>query len=295
MPLFLIDGCNIISEIKSMPGVFRYSLDKLLDKVKSLSDDGICAIMLFPYLEQKFKSDKGDEALNKNNLVCRAISRIKKEIPQIGVIADVALDPYTSHGCDGVLDKKGDVDNDRTIKILCKQSLVLADAGADAVAPSDMMDGRIGLIRETLEAHKHHHTQIFSYSLKYASNFYGPFREAVGSEKNLGNRDKKTYFTDYRNQKEAIAETKLDLSEGADAVIIKPGIMYLDIISAVSSTFDAPVLTYQVSGEYSMLSIAAKQKIINEKESALEIFHCFKRAGASSIITYYADRAVEWI
>ncbi len=295
MPLFVTEGTMIQEEIQSMPDVCRYSIDKFVDKVKVLSDKGICAVMLFPHINQNLKDPLGSEALNDDNLICRAIRMIKKAIPNIGVIADVALDPYTSHGFDGVLDDNGDVDNDKTVEILSKQALILANAGADAVAPSDMMDGRIGVIRDALEKHNHHKTQIFAYSLKYASNFYSPFRDAVGSKNNLGNRDKKTYFNDYRNSKESILEIELDILEGADTVIIKPGLMYLDIIAKASEIFNTPVIVYQVSGEYAILKAGADQKIINEKESVLEIIYAFKRAGASSIISYYAEKVVDWI
>lgn len=295
MPLFVIEGSDVQEEIQSMPGVFRYSIDRLVDKVKVIADKGICAVMLFPNIHQNLKDPFGNKALNYDNLICRAIKKIKQAVPNIGVIADVALDPYTSHGFDGVLDDGEDVDNDRTIKILVKQALILADAGADAVAPSDMMDGRIGMIRDALEKHNHQKTQIFSYSLKYASNFYSPFRDAVGSKGNLGNRDKKTYFNDYRNSKESILEIELDILEGADTVIIKPGLMYLDIIAKASEIFNVPIIVYHVSGEYAILRSAADQKIINEKESVLEIIYAFKRAGASSIISYYAEKIVDWI
>lgn len=295
MPLFVTEGTMIQEEIQTMPDVFRYTIDKLVDKIKILSDKGICAVMLFPHVHQNLKDPLGSEALNGDNLICRAIRMIKKAVPNIGIIADVALDPYTSHGFDGVLDDNGDVDNDKTVEILSKQALILANAGADAVAPSDMMDGRVGVIRDALEKHNHHKTQIFSYSIKYASNFYGPFRDAVGSKNNLGNRDKKTYFNDYRNSKESMLEIELDILEGADTVIIKPGLMYLDIVAQASKTFNVPILVYQVSGEYSVLRNAADQKIINEKESVLEIMYAFKRAGASSIISYYAEKIVDWI
>ena len=295
MPLFVIEGFNKIEEITSMSGVFCYSIDTLLDKVKSLNDRGVCAVMLFPHIDQSLKSENGDEALRRHNLIYRAISEIKRQIPQVGVIADVALDPYTSHGFDGVLDDTGDVDNDQTISILCQQAIILAEAGADAVAPSDMMDGRIRIIREALEAHKHYKTQIFSYSVKYDSNFYNPFRDAIGSKNNLGTRNKKTYFVDYRNSNEAIQEIDFDIAEGADTIIIKPGLMYLDIVSKASSTFKIPIFAYQVSGEYSMLKNAVKEKLFDEKEGVMEILYAFKRAGAASIITYYADRAIDWI
>lgn len=295
MPLFVVDHENFQDEISTMKGIFRYGINNLTDKVKSLYDSGICAIMLFPYIDNNLKTNEGSEALNHNNLICRAISKIKQYIPNVGVIADVALDPYTSHGCDGVLDEYDDVHNDNTVKILCQQALVLADAGVDAVSPSDMMDGRIGAIRDVLESAGHSKTQILSYAVKYSSNFYSPFRDAVGSRYNLGNRDKKTYFSDYRNRKDAMTEIALDISEGADAIIIKPGMMYLDILYEAYNKFSIPLIAYQVSGEYSMLKNAAIQGIINEKEAVLEVLHCFKRAGAKTIITYYADEIVEWI
>ena len=295
MPLFVIEGHNVIEVISTMKGVFRYSIDKLIDKVQSLFDDGILAIMLFPCISQDIKSPDGSEALNSNNLICRAIAAIKKYIPGMGIIADVALDAYTSHGFDGVLDEDGDVDNDKTIDLLCKQALLLVQSGADAIAPSDMMDGRIGIIRDLLESYDHHHTQIFSYAVKFASNFYSPFRDAIGSKYNLGIRDKKTYFSDYRNAHEAMLEIELDISEGADIIIIKPGMMYLDIIYNAANSFKVPIFAYQVSGEYAMLTNAAEHAIINEKDAVLEVMCCFKRAGATSIITYYADRVINWI
>lgn len=295
MPLFVIDGNNIIEAVTKMEGVFRYSIDKLVDKVQSLHDDGIRAIMLFPYISCELKDIFGKESLNSANLICRAIEKIKQHVPQIGVIADVALDPYTSHGFDGILNDQNDVDNDGTIEILCKQSLILANAGADVIAPSDMMDGRVGKIRDVLEAEKYFNVQIFSYSVKYASHFYDPFREAIGSSNNLGKGNKKTYFLNYCNRLEAMSEIECDISEGADAIIIKPGGMYLDVIYQASNEFRTPILAYQVSGEYAMLKNAADKKFISEREAVLEVLHSFKRSGARSIITYYADRVSKWI
>ncbi len=287
MPLFVIEGQNIVQEITTMPGIFRYTIDKLVEEVKKLWDDGICAVMLFPYIDQSLKDPLGSEAIKDNNLICRAIYTIKSLVPSIGIIADVALDPYTSHGMDGILGVDGDVENDTTIEILQKQALLLAAAGADVIAPSDMMDGRIGIIRDTLEINKYYNIQIFAYSVKYNSNFYTPFRDAVGSKNNLGCSNKSTYFNDYRNSSEALEEVLLDINEGADAIIIKPGLMYLDIISRVKSQFPIPIIAYQVSGEYSMLLHAMKNNIISER-SIEEILIPFKRAGASSIITYFA-------
>lgn len=290
MPLFVIEGNNREEEISMMPGIFRYTIDRLIEKIKALQAKGIRAIMLFPYIDQKLKDSTGSEALNRNNLICRAIYQIKRSVPDIGVIADVALDPYTSHGMDGILNSTDDVDNDRTIEILQTQALLLASAGADAIAPSDMMDGRIGIIRDALEKEKYHNTQIFSYSVKYNSSFYTPFRDAVGSGSNLGTRSKATYFNDYRNSSEAIKEVELDINEGADAVIIKPGVMYLDIISKVKTAFPTiPVIGYQVSGEYTTLLQAAKHSSIDIELAVIEVLTAFKRAGATAIITYFAQ------
>lgn len=296
MPLFVIDGINRVEPIATMPDIFRYTIDKLVDKVKRLYEIGIRAVMLFPCLENNWKDNNGSEALNPNNIICRAIRAIKSNVPNIGVIADVALDPYTSHGMDGVLDDDEDVDNDGTVDILCKQALLLAKAGVDAVAPSDMMDGRVGAIRNILEAHQYCKTQVFSYSVKYNSSFYSPFRDAVGSKANLGKKNKSTYFTDYRNSAEAINEITLDISEGADAIIIKPGMIYLDIICHARRQFPGvPLLAYQVSGEYAMLTKAVKDDIISEKNAVLEVLHAFKRAGATGVITYCAEKVSQWI
>jgi porphobilinogen synthase len=288
LPIFLIDGKNRIQSIKTMPGVFRYSIDqlnKIVDKAMFLR---IPMVALFPYSNSKVKNKHGSEALNEDNLVCRAIRYIKKKYKnQIGIMCDVALDPYTSHGHDGLL-KSGYVLNDETVEILIKQSLLQAEMGCDVIAPSDMMDGRIGKIRKALDKNGYQLIQILSYAVKYASSFYGPFRDAVGS-KGLLKGDKKNYQMDYRNRLEALREVSLDIKEGADIVMVKPGMPYLDIISLVKSNFKIPVFAYQVSGEYSLINNGIKKGIINNN-AILESLISFKRAGASAIVSYYADK-----
>ena len=288
LPIFLIDGKNRIQSIKTMPGVFRYSIDqlnKIVDKAMFLR---IPMVALFPYSNSKVKNKHGSEALNEDNLVCRAIRYIKKKYKnQIGIMCDVALDPYTSHGHDGLL-KSGYVLNDETVEILIKQSLLQAEMGCDIIAPSDMMDGRIGKIRKALDKNGYQLIQILSYAVKYASSFYGPFRDAVGS-KGLLKGDKKNYQMDYRNRLEALREVSLDIKEGADIVMVKPGMPYLDIISLVKSNFKIPVFAYQVSGEYSLINNGIKKGIINNN-AILESLISFKRAGASAIVSYYADK-----
>jgi porphobilinogen synthase len=288
LPIFLIDGINRIQSIKTMPGVFRYSIDqlnKIVDKAMFLR---IPMVALFPYSNSKVKNKHGSEALNEDNLVCRAIRYIKKKYKnQIGIMCDVALDPYTSHGHDGLL-KSGYVLNDETVEILIKQSLLQAEMGCDVIAPSDMMDGRIGKIRKALDKNGYQLIQILSYAVKYASSFYGPFRDAVGS-KGLLKGDKKNYQMDYRNRLEALREVSLDIKEGADIVMVKPGMPYLDIISLVKSNFKIPVFAYQVSGEYSLINNGIKKGIINNN-AILESLISFKRAGASAIVSYYADK-----
>ena len=288
LPIFLIDGKNKVQSIKTMPEVYRYSVDKLgkiIDKAVSLK---IPMVALFPYSHSKVKDKYGSEALNENNIVCRAIRYIKKRYKnQIGIMCDVALDPYTTHGHDGLL-KSGYVLNDETVEILTRQALLQAQMGCDLIAPSDMMDGRVGKIRKVLDKNGYHLVQILSYAVKYASSFYGPFRDAVGS-KGLLKGDKKNYQMDYRNRLEAIREVSLDIKEGADIVMVKPGMPYLDIISLVKEKFKIPVFAYQVSGEYSLISNAIKKKIINQN-AILESLISFKRAGASAIVTYYADK-----
>ena len=288
LPIFLVDGKNRIQSIKTMPGVFRYSIDqlnKIVDKAIFLR---IPMVALFPYSNSKVKNKHGSEALNEDNLVCRAIRYIKKKYKnQIGIMCDVALDPYTSHGHDGLL-KSGYVLNDETVEILIKQSLLQAEMGCDVIAPSDMMDGRIGKIRKALDKNGYQLIQILSYAVKYASSFYGPFRDAVGS-KGLLKGDKKNYQMDYRNRLEALREVSLDIKEGADIVMVKPGMPYLDIISLVKSNFKIPVFAYQVSGEYSLINNGIKKGIINSS-AILESLVSFKRAGASAIVSYYADK-----
>ena len=288
LPIFLIDGKNKIQSIKSMPGIYRYSIDKLekiIDRAISLK---IPMVALFPYTNIKAKDEIGSEALNEDNLVCRATRYIKKKYKnQIGIMCDVALDPYTSHGHDG-LSKSGYVLNDETVDILTKQALLQAQMGCDVIAPSDMMDGRVGKIRKVLDKKGFQLVQILSYAVKYASSFYGPFRDAVGS-KGFLKGDKKSYQMDYRNRLEALREVSLDIKEGADIVMVKPGMPYLDIISLVKSNFKIPVFAYQVSGEYSLINNGIKKGIINN-DAVLESLISFKRAGASAIVTYYADK-----
>ena len=288
LPIFIVEGKNKKIPVKSMPGIFRYTLDKLNSVVKTAIDLGIPMIALFPYTQKKLKDALGTESLNPNNLVCRACKQIKKKFKnKIGIMCDVALDPYTAHGHDGIY-ANGNILNDETIKILVEQSLLQASAGCDVLAPSDMMDGRIGVIRKALDKNGFKNVQLLSYAVKYASNFYGPFRDAVGT-KNLLKGDKKSYQMDFRNSNEAIREVALDIKEGADMVIVKPGLPYLDIIEKVKNKFKIPVVAYQVSGEYSMLCNSIEKKILSE-ETILETLTSFKRAGANAIITYFADK-----
>ena len=286
LPVFLLDGKNTIQKIKTMPDVYRYTIDKLRPVIDKAIKNKIPMIALFPYTPKKAKNTFGTEALNEGNIVCKAIQYIKKSYKnEIGIMCDVALDPYTTHGHDGLL-KSGQVLNDETIEILIKQSLIQAEMGCDVLAPSDMMDGRIGKIRKALDKNNHQMVQLLSYAVKYASNFYGPFRNAIGSEKLLIG-DKKKYQMNYRNSNEALREVALDIKEGADMVMIKPGMPYLDIIRIVKDKFKIPVLAYQVSGEYSLIKNGIKKKLINE-DSILESLIAFKRAGASAIVTYFA-------
>ena len=286
LPVFLMDGKNKKKIIKSMPGVYRYTIDKLGDIVTAAVKNKIPMIALFPYTSAKNKDYFGTEALNENNLVCKAIRFIKKRFKNdIGIMCDVALDPYTSHGHDGLL-KSEYVLNDETIKILIDQSILQAEMGCDVIAPSDMMDGRIGKIRKALDKNGHQMVQLLSYAVKYASNFYGPFRDAVGSNKNLKS-NKKNYQMDFRNSSEAFREVSLDIKEGADIVMVKPGMPYLDIIKSVKDNFKIPVFAYQVSGEYSLIKNGIKNKLINE-DTIIESLIAFKRAGASAIVTYFS-------
>lgn len=287
-PFFITEGKNIKDAIGTMPNIYRYSIDNLLKEIAKATELGIKAILLFPQITSDKKSIDAKESYNINNLICRAIKEIKKQKFDIGIIADVALDPYTLNGHDGVTDSGGKILNDATIDILCKQSMTLVESGCDILAPSDMMDGRIGKIRDLLEQNGFYNAKIISYSAKYASNFYGPFREAVGSKNCLNNSSKNTYQMDFRNAKEVICEVGLDISEGADAIIIKPGMPYLDIISLIKKEFNIPIIAYQVSGEYSMLKIAGEKQIFNTDQIFIESLTSFKRAGAYSIITYAA-------
>ncbi len=292
MPFFVIAGKNQKEAIKTLPDSspwqFRFSIDLLVKEVKKARDLGIQAIMLFPAIDAKLKTQDGREAFNENNLICQTIKAIKKQVPEIGVICDVALDPYTSHGHDGLLAKDGTVENDSTIAVLCKQALVQAEAGCDIVAPSDMMDGRVGEIRKYLDERGFEQVGIMSYAAKYASNFYGPFRNAVGSDKNLMVGDKKNYQMDFRNSVEAIREINLDVGEGADMLIVKPGLPYLDIVAKAKQICNLPIISYQVSGEYAMLKLAAENGLLDFNAALYETLISFKRAGASAIITYGA-------
>jgi len=288
LPIFLIDGKNTKQSIKTMPDVYRYTIDKLGLIVDKAIKNKIPMVALFPYTKKTEKNEIGTEALNEDNLVCKAIQYIKKKYKnEIGIMCDVALDPYTSHGHDGLM-KSGYVLNDETIKVLIDQSLLQAKMGCDVLAPSDMMDGRIGKIRKALDNEGYQMVQLLSYAVKYDSSFYGPFRDAVGS-KGLLKGDKKNYQMDYRNSDEALREVSLDIKEGADMVMVKPGMPYLDIIKLVKDNFKIPVLAYQVSGEYSILSNSIKNGLI-DKSAILESLISFKRAGANSIVSYYADR-----
>ena len=293
LPIFLIDGSNKKQPIKSMPGVYRYTINRLNQIVDKALKLGIPMIALFPKTKGNFKDEIGSESLNEDNLVCKAILHVKKRYKnQIGIMCDVALDPYTSHGHDGLI-KYNKIMNDETIEVLINQSLLQAKMGCDILAPSDMMDGRIGKIRKALDNSNFKDVQILSYAAKYASNFYGPFRNAVGSKKLLKG-DKKTYQMDFRNSDEALREVALDIKEGADMVMVKPGMPYLDIISLVKKKFKIPVFAYQVSGEYSLLSTAIQKNIIN-KNAVYESLVAFKRAGANGIVSYYADRLDDFL
>jgi len=295
LPVFVLDGFNRTEEITSMPGVHRMSVDLLLDKLIPLHDKGLNAIAIFPVIDVKLKSDDAAEAWNPEGLVQKTIKTIKSALPELLVITDVALDPYTSHGQDGIINEQGYIINDVTIKALVMQALSHAKAGADVVAPSDMMDGRIGAIREALEHKKYPNTGILAYSAKYASVFYGPFRDAVGSAANLGKSSKASYQMNPANALEAIDEIGMDIDEGADMVMIKPGMPYLDIIRTAKDHFNVPICAYQVSGEYAMLQSAIDNGFLEEQKAVLEALLCFKRAGTDAILTYYADRVIEWL
>ncbi|WP_099340291.1 porphobilinogen synthase [Candidatus Fonsibacter ubiquis] len=290
LPVFVCEGKNKKQEIKSMPGIFRYSIDRLDEIISRASKNKIPAVAIFPLIENSKKNNKGTEAINKNNVVCNAISQVKKLNKNIGVMCDVALDPYTSHGHDGLI-INNEIHNDETNKILIKQALVQAQAGCDIIAPSDMMDGRIGLIRNALEKNKFFNIQILSYAVKYASNFYSPFRDAVGTSSTLKS-DKKTYQMDYKNSDEALLEVKLDLDEGADFVMVKPALAYLDIIYKIKQKFNVPVFAYNVSGEYSLIKNGIKSSLAKE-DIILEVIYSFKRAGANAIVSYFANEVIE--
>lgn len=285
-PMFVIDGENTRDPVASMPGVERYSIDLAVGKAKEASELGIPVVALFPNTKRELRTDDGREALNTDNLVCRAVRAIKAAVPNIGIMCDVALDPYTSHGHDGLMEG-GEIVNDASVDVLVKQALLQADAGCDIIAPSDMMDGRVGAIRKALEAHGHSRVQIMAYSAKYASGFYGPFRDAVGSSGMLKG-DKLTYQMDPANTDEALREVALDLSEGADMVMVKPGMPYLDILARVKQTFGVPTFAYQVSGEYAMLMAAFERGWLDPAKVIPESLLAFKRAGADGILTYFA-------
>ncbi|HEX4944810.1 MAG TPA: porphobilinogen synthase [Usitatibacteraceae bacterium] len=293
LPVFVLGGAHSIQPVASMPGVNRRSVDELLPIVEQALTLGIPAITLFPVVDASAKSLGAEEAYNPDGLVPRCIREVKARFPEIGIITDIALDPYTSHGQDGLIDGSGYVLNDETIAVLEKQALAHAEAGADVVAPSDMMDGRVGALRRALDTGGHIHTRILAYSAKYASAFYGPFRDAVGSGANLGKGDKKTYQMDPGNSDEALHEVALDLDEGADMVMVKPGMPYMDIIRRVKDTFGVPTFVYQVSGEYAMLQAAAAQGWIDGPSCMMEALLGFKRAGADGILTYFALDAAE--
>lgn len=294
-PVFVLDGKNRIENILSMPGVVRQSVDLLMTQAEKCLQLGIPALAIFPVIDAELKNLTASEAYNPDGLVPRVVRQLKKNFPELGVITDVALDPYTSHGQDGLIDQHGYVMNDETVNVLCQQALVHAQAGADIVAPSDMMDGRIAVIRNGLDSQQFIHTRILAYSAKYASSFYGPFRDAVGSAANLGAGNKYTYQMDPANSDEALWEVGLDLNEGADMVMIKPGMPYLDIVRRVKDQYGAPTFVYQVSGEYAMLKASAINGWLNEEACVLESLLAFKRAGADGILTYYAVEAANWL
>lgn len=294
-PVFVLDGTNREENVTSMPGIKRRSIDLLMKQAERCLQLGIPAVAIFPVIDKHLKSLSADEAYNPVGLIPRVVRQLKQNFPELGVITDIALDPYTSHGQDGLIDENGYVLNDETVELLCKQALTHAQAGADVVAPSDMMDGRVSAIRGILDRNQFIHTRILAYSAKYASSFYGPFRDAVGSAANLGGGDKYSYQMDPANSNEALWESGLDLVEGADMVLIKPGMPYLDIVRRVKDQFKAPTFVYQVSGEYAMLKAAAINGWLNEEACVLESLLSFKRAGADGILTYYALEAAGWL
>lgn len=296
-PIFIQEGKNKRDPVGSMPGIYRHSIDELLKVAETCVELGIPVLSLFPSIEPSLKCPQGLEAANPNGLIPRAVATLKKEFPQLGILTDVALDPYTSHGQDGVLAEDGYVLNEETVEVLCKQALTQAEAGVDIIAPSDMMDGRVGAIRSVLDQHDGAFidTRIMAYSAKYASAFYGPFRDAVGSAANLGQSDKATYQMDPANRLEAIREVAADIREGADMVMVKPGMPYLDILREVKDAFGLPTFVYQVSGEYAMLKAAAQNDWLDHDRVMMESLLAFKRAGADGILTYFAIEAAQWL
>ncbi|MBL3526743.1 MAG: porphobilinogen synthase [gamma proteobacterium endosymbiont of Lamellibrachia anaximandri] len=294
-PVFVLEGNGEREGVESMPGVERMSIDLLVEEAKQVHRLGVPMIALFPVTPMSVKTEDAREAFNPEGLAQRAVRALKEAVPELGVMTDVALDPFTTHGQDGLIDETGYVLNDKTKDVLVKQALSHADAGADVVAPSDMMDGRIGAIREILESNGHIHTRILAYSAKYASSFYGPFRDAVGSAANLGSGNKYSYQQDPANTDEALHEVALDLQEGADMVMVKPGMPYLDVVRRVKETFRVPTYAYQVSGEYAMLMAAAQNGWLDKQAVVLESLLCFKRAGADGILTYFAKEVAQWL
>ena len=294
-PMFVVEGEKVREPIHSMPGVYRLSIDNLIMEASQCYDLGIPAIALFPVIPMDLKTVNAEESFNPEGLVPRAVMALKQALPDLGIITDVALDPYTSHGQDGLLDSNNKILNDETVEVLTKQALSHAKAGADVVAPSDMMDGRIGKIRSCLEDNNFINTKILSYSAKYASSFYGPFRDAIGSSQSLGSSSKETYQMDPANSDEALHEVSLDIDEGADIVMVKPGLPYLDIVYRVKETFSKPTFVYQVSGEYAMIKAACQNHWLDEKSVVLESLLSFKRAGADAILTYFAKQVAEYL
>ena len=294
-PVFILSGKNKEESIDSMPGKKRYSIDRLVPIIGKLHKKGLNAIAIFPVIGKTNKSKDANESFNKKGLVQVAVKLLKKEFPNLGIITDVALDPYTISGHDGIVNKDGYVLNDKTIEVLKKQALSHAEAGADIVAPSDMMDGRVLEIRNVLEKNKFHNTKILSYAAKYASNLYGPFRNAVDSSNNIQESSKETYQMDFANISEASLEVNLDIDEGADMIIIKPGLPYLDIVSKIKNKFSIPVFSYHVSGEYSMIKSAALNNYLDEESVVLETMYCFKRAGCNAVLTYYTPEIIKWL
>lgn len=294
-PVFVLDGAGRSEAVASMPGVERLSIDRLLPVAEECAQLGIPALALFPVIDAGLKSPGAEAALDPDGLVPRTVAALKARFPELGIITDIALDPYTSHGQDGLVDETGYVMNDETVAVLARQAVVHAGAGADVVAPSDMMDGRVAALRAALERAGHVHTRILAYAAKYASSFYGPFRDAVGSAANLGKGDKSTYQMDPANSDEALREVGLDLQEGADMVMVKPGMPYLDVIRRVKDAYGAPTYAYQVSGEYAMLKAAAQNGWLDERACVLEALLAFKRAGADGVLTYFARDAARWL